>query len=254
MPMSFLSAAGYFSALQDVLGKVSTSQAPLVDKAAALIADAVEAGGVLQAFGSGHSEAFALELTGRAGGLVAANRIELRDLVLLGGAEPGVLSDPLLERDPGVASRLYELAAPHPRDVFVIASNSGVNGSIVELAALVKERGHPLIAVTSAEHSGRMSSRHPSGLRLGDHADIVLDNGAPYGDAILPLRDGGRVCGVSSITGALLAQQIVAEVARRLEESGTRPPVYLSANVHGGDEHNRRLEERYDGRIRRTTR
>ncbi|WP_433256341.1 sugar isomerase domain-containing protein [Streptosporangium sp. CA-135522] len=252
--MSSVSAAAYLDVLQDLMARVSASQAPLVDKAAALIAEAITAGGVLQAFGSGHSEAFALELSGRAGGLVAANRIELRDLVLRGGAEPDVLTDPLLERDPGVARRLYELAAPHPRDVFVIASNSGVNGSIVEFAALVKARGHALIAVTSAEHSGRMASRHPSGLHLADHADIVLDNGAPYGDAIIPLRDGGHVCGVSSITGALLAQQIVAEVVRRMEESGVRPPVYLSANAQGGDEHNRLLEERYDGRIRRTTR
>ncbi|MFI6600628.1 sugar isomerase domain-containing protein [Nonomuraea sp. NPDC050536] len=251
--MSSLSATGYLSVLHDVMARVSASQAPLVDKAAGLIAEAIEAGGILQVFGSGHSEAFALELTGRAGGLVAANRIELRDLVLRGGADPDVLTDPALERDPGVAIRLYELAAPHPRDVFVIASNSGVNGSVVELAALVKAHGHALIAVTSAEHSGRMPSRHPSGLHLADHADIVLDNGAPYGDAIIPLRDGGHVCGVSSITGALLAQQIVAEVARRMEESGVRPPVYLSANIQGGDAHNRALEDRYDGRIRRTT-
>ena len=80
----------------------------------------------------------------------------------------------------------------------------------------------------------------------------TLDNGAPYGDAVLALPDGGTVCAVSSITGALLAQLVGAEVVRRLIEAGEAPPVYLSANVPGGYEHNSTLEERYAGRIRRT--
>lgn len=249
-----VSAAGYLAAVQDAIARVSRTQAAPVAKAAELIEAAIAAGGIVQAFGSGHSEAVALEISGRAGGLVPATRIEMRDLVMRGGADPALLLDPELERDPTVARRLYELAAPHPADVFVIASNSGVNGVIVELAALVKERGHQLIAMTSAEHSGRVASRHPSGLHLSDHADVVLDNGAPYGDAVLPLKDGGSACGISSITGALLAQQVVAEVLRRIEEAGGRPPVYLSANIPGGDAHNRALEDTYDGRIRRTTR
>ena len=72
-----------------------------------------------------------------------------------------------------------------PQDVFVLISSSGVNGSIVEMATLVKERGHPLIALTSVRHSSQMTSRHPSGRKLLDLADVVLDNGAPYGDAVL---------------------------------------------------------------------
>ncbi|GGQ62938.1 hypothetical protein GCM10010195_18180 [Kitasatospora griseola] len=39
---------------------------------------------------------------------------------------------------------------------------------------------------------------------------------------------------------------------RRVEESGGVPPVYLSANIPGGDEHNNKLEALYAGRIRRT--
>lgn len=241
-----LSAAGYLSAVHEAVASVGLSQAPLVDKAAELVTNAIEAGGIVQAFGSGHSEAFAMEMSGRAGGLVAANRITVNDL---DGAD-----DPLLERDPDAAQRLYDTAEVRQEDVFMIASNSGVNGLIVEFAALVRRRGHALIAVTSARHSCQMPSRHPSGLHLADHADVVLDNGAPYGDAVLPLRGGGRACGISSITSALLGQQIVAEVLRRLEEAGRTPPVYLSANVAGGDAHNRELENTYDGRIRRTTR
>ncbi|GAB3939871.1 hypothetical protein GCM10027614_22680 [Micromonospora vulcania] len=105
----------------------------------------------------------------------------------------------------------------------MVASQSGINGSVVELAALVTERGHPLIAVTSVEHTARVAPRHPSGQRLADLADVVLDNGAPYGDALLPLEGGGAVCAVSSVTTALLAQLLTAEVVRRFHQAGEVP-------------------------------
>jgi uncharacterized phosphosugar-binding protein len=184
--------------------------------------------------------------------LVPTNRICLRDLVIFGGEPPDVLGDGHLERDPSIAQRLYDLARPSPTDVFVIGSNSGVNGSVVELAQLVKNRGHRLVAITSFTQTAAVGSRHPSGGRLIDHADVALDNGAPYGDAVLPLPGGGTLGAVSSITSALLAHLVVAEVVRRLLEAGEEPPVYRSANVPGGDEHNSALEDRYAGRIRRT--
>ncbi|WP_341717168.1 SIS domain-containing protein [Micromonospora sp. FIMYZ51] len=245
-----LTADGYLATVTATMHRVAQSQRDQVARAADLIAEAIRADGVVHAFGTGHSEALAMEIAGRAGGLVPTNRIALRDLVLHGGAPVDVLG-PKLERDPSVAHRLYDLAPIGPADVFVLASNSGVNGAIVEFAALVRQRGHGLVAITSAEHSARMESRHPSGRKLADFADVVLDNGAPYGDATLPLPDGGAVGAVSSITAALLAQQIVVEVVARLVAAGERPPVYRSANIAGGDAHNDALEARYAGRIRR---
>jgi uncharacterized phosphosugar-binding protein len=247
-----VSAAAYTAAIQDVLARVGAADDGAVERAADLIADALAAGGVLQTFGAGHSEAVAADLAGRAGGLVPTNRISLRDLVVFGGERPEILHDEKLERDPDIAHRLYALARPQPVDVFVMASQSGINGCVVELALLVKQRGHQLIAITSTEHTARVSPRHPSGRRLAEIADVVLDNGAPYGDALLPLPGGGSVCAVSSVTNALLAQLVVAEVVRRMEAAGQVPPIYLSANVPGGDEHNITLESRYAGRIRRT--
>lgn len=245
-----LSADGYLKVVTETIDRVASGQRSGVDRAAEMIVSALRAGGVVQAFGTGHSEALAMEIAGRAGGLVPTNRIALRDLVLRGG-EPVSILGPFLERDLTVAHKLYALAPIEPADVFVLASNSGVNGAMVEFATLVKERGHGLIAITSREHSERVESRHPSGRKLADLADVVLDNGAPYGDATLPLPGGGAVGAVSSITAALLAQQIVVEVVRRMIEAGERPPVYLSANIPGGDAHNTELEARYAGRIRR---
>jgi uncharacterized phosphosugar-binding protein len=245
-----IGATEYVRHVEELVREVSRTQAEPVRRAAELIVAALREDGIVQAFGSGHSEAIAMEIAGRAGGLVPSNRLALRDLVLYGGEPPEILTREL-ERDPAVARRIYDLAPVRPEDVFVLVSSSGVNGSIVEMATLVKERGHPLIAFTSVRHSDAMPSRHPSGRKLLDLADVVLDNGAPYGDAVLPVPGGAAVGAVSTITSALLAQMVVAEVVRTLLEAGQTPPLYRSVNVVGGDEHNRELEARYAGRIRR---
>ncbi|MFF3330893.1 sugar isomerase domain-containing protein [Streptomyces sp. NPDC002888] len=235
-----------------VLHRVTESARDDVARAAALIADCVRAGGVVQAFGTGHSQALVLELAGRAGGLVPTNRLSIADLVLYGGDAPSVLDDPLLEREPGVAERLYDLAAPRPQDLLVVISNSGVNNVIVEMALHAKERGHRLLAITSLAHTRAVPAGHPSGKKLADLADVVLDNAAPPGDALLELPGGGSVCALSTLTGVMLVQMTVAETAAQLLATGDRPPVYVSANVPGGFEGNLELEKRYAGRIRRT--
>ncbi|MFH0173446.1 sugar isomerase domain-containing protein [Streptomyces cacaoi] len=235
-----------------VLTRLTESARADVSAAAGLIADCVREDGVVQAFGTGHSQALVLELAGRAGGLVPTNRLQMADLVLHGGDHPGVLDDPLLERQPGIALRLYELAAARPQDLFVVISNSGVNSVVVEMALHAKEQGHRLLAITSLAHTAAVPAVHPSGKKLADLADVALDNAAPPGDALLPLPGGGAVCALSTLTGALLVQMTVAEAAAQLLASGDRPPVYVSANVPGGFEGNLELERRYAGRIRRT--
>ena len=245
-----VSATGFAAVAEEAVRRVAREQVDGVAKAADLVVEGLRAGGVVQAFGTGHSQALAMELSGRAGGLVPTNMIALRDLVLLGGEPPELLFTEHLERDPAVGRRLYDLAGVSPSDVFVMASNSGGNGSVVELAHVVKEHGHPLVVITSMAHSSRVTSRHPSGRRLFELADVVLDNGAPYGDAVLATGDVA-VCAISSITAALLAQMIVAEVVRTMLAAGEIPPVYLSSNVPEGDDHNDVLEARYAGRIRR---
>jgi uncharacterized phosphosugar-binding protein len=248
-----LSPTGYLAEVRRILEHVETTQLPAVAAAGALIAESIAAEGVLQTFGTGHSEALAMELSGRAGGFVPSNKLAMRDLILFGGEPVDFLSDPKIERREGLAKRIYELAPVAPQDVFVIASNSGGNGVIVDLAELVTALGHRLIAITSVRHTSRIVSRHSSGKRLMDFADVVLDNGAPYGDSVLPLPSlGANVCGVSSVGNTILAQAVIAEAVRLLAERGVEPPVYLSANIEDGDVHNDALEARYSGRIRRS--
>ncbi|MGX1792352.1 SIS domain-containing protein [Microbacterium sp. nov. GSS16] len=221
-----------------------------LDEAITVIADALSADGVIHAFGTGHSEAFAMEIAGRAGGLIPSNKVALRDTVLWGERTSAELvADPPLERDPRIAEEIFATIPRQSTDVFIIASNSGVNGSIVGMALLAKSHGHKVIAVTSLQHTVRVSPLHPSGKRLSEIADVVIDNRAPYGDAVL---EGAVPMGaVSSITSAYIAQLLTVGVASALEAKGEVVPVFLSANIPGGDEHNRSLQARYGARIRR---
>ena len=247
-----VNGAAVFEEIRSTLDRIETGQRASVAAAADLIADSLAADGVLHVFGTGHSEALAMELSGRAGGLIPTNKLALRDAVLLGDLPADALADPKAERDPEFARLVWELAPIRPGDVVLIASQSGGNGSTVEMALIAKSEGHRVIALTSLEHSRAITSRHPSGKRLFELADVVIDNGAPHGDAILPLPGGGAVCAISSIANAALAQALVAEVTARLIARDVEPPVYLSANVEGGDAHNDAWEGRYAGRIRRS--
>ena len=224
-----------------------------LDEAIELMTRTVEAGAVIHAFGTGHSEAFAMEIAGRAGGLIPTNKIALRDLVLHGDLPLDALGGSSLERNPDVVAQLWEVSPIHDRDLFVIASNSGVNGSVVGLALMAKEKGHDVVAVTSLQHTMQVQPKHPSGRRLSDIADVVIDNLAPFGDATLSLVGDVPVGSVSSITCAFIAQLLTMGVAERIGRQGSTPPLYLSANIPGGDEHNHELEKRYEGRIRRGT-
>lgn len=246
--------------VREYLGEVSSrldalanhAEAGGLDAAVELMVDTIEHGGVIQAFGTGHSEAFAMEIAGRAGGLIPTNKIALRDIVLRGSQAVDILTGSSLERDPAVVDELFAVSTINPGDLFMIASNSGVNGSIVGLALLAKSHGHKVIAVTSLEHTMRVEPKHPSGKRLSEIADVVIDNLAPYGDSTLELPGGVPVGAVSSITAAFIAQLLTIGTARAIAQTGKIPPLYISANIPGGDDHNRALEELYKDKIRRS--
>ena len=222
-----------------------------LDRAIDLMTDAIRDGGVIQAFGTGHSQAFAMEIAGRAGGLIPANALRLTDLALYGSLRVDQLSGSGLERNPAVVDELFGLYPVHPADVFIIASNSGVNGAIVGLALKAKAAGHAVIAVTSLQHTRAVTPKHPSGKRLSDVADVVIDNLAPYGDTTVAVGPAAKVGAVSSITAAFIAQLLTIGVAQRLAADGSTPPVYISANIPEGDEHNSALEATYGNRIKR---
>src|SRR5437667_10857312 len=180
-----------------VLERILQAQAEAIRRAAFLFADCIEKNGVIQVYGTGHSRALAMELAGRAGGLVPVNRIDLEDLALYAHWPLERVRKPDIERDLAAGQAILGCYRIKPQDVFIILSNSGVNVTIVEVAQRAKEHGHSLVVVTSLEHTQRMVSRHPSGKKLYEFADIVIDNCGPFGDALLELPDGSKICSIS---------------------------------------------------------
>ena len=247
MSQLFAAYAGEVSRRLEAIDRLAAAGG--LDAAVDILTTALGGGGVIHAFGTGHSEAFAMEIAGRAGGFIPTHQISLRDLVLLGSRSLADLGRPEFERDHTVADELFELYDIRQEDAFIIASNSGANGSTVGLALRAKAEGLPVIAVTSLDHSGAVDSKHPSGKRLFEVADVVIDNLAPFGDATLELAGGLRVGAVSSITAAYIAQLLTLGSADRLRVEQELPPMYISANIPGGDEHNLGLQARYGARI-----
>jgi uncharacterized phosphosugar-binding protein len=238
----------YFAAIRALLDDAERKNAATIATCAPLIADSLAAGGLLHAFGTGHSHMMAEELYHRAGGLIPVNAMMDSRTMLHEGANSATFAERLTGYAEVVLAR-YTLRAG---EVMIVASNSGRNATSVEMALAAQARGLPVIALTSVAHSQSQASRHASGKRLFEVADHVLDNCAPVGDALLPLSGAvGNVSAVSTVTGAVLLQALVYAVCEQLAARGIAPPIFLSSNVGGSeaDAHNDALLEAYRARL-----
>ena len=233
-------AHDYLQNACQLLQRIEGSQLDTIMEAAAWITDSLLDGGVFHVFGSGHSHILADEAHSRAGGLVPVQPID----------------DPVegkAERLEGYAAVLLNQYDVREGEVIIIASNSGINALPVEMAIEAKKRGLRVIAVTSMAHTQAASSRHSSGKKLYQLADLVIDNCGIVGDAAIEVPGfPGRAGATSSIAGVAIINSIVVRVAENLVKKGVTPPILISSNVPGGDEHNERIRSRYRDRLKRT--
>jgi len=180
-------------------------------------------------------------------------RIGLRSLGDLDDnlAVPGILPSEFLERLEGFAPYILNYHGVTAGDILVIISNSGRNGAPVELALEARRRGIQVIAVTSLGYSRQVSSWHSSGQKLYEIADIVLDNCAPHGDAVVKLPGVPQPAGpLSTVTGAALLHAVMVGVAERLVGKMDPVPVFWSGNLDGVTEKNYAMMEPYRARVR----
>jgi uncharacterized phosphosugar-binding protein len=120
----------------------------------------------------------------------------------------------------------------------------------IEMAQVAKERGLKVIAVTSRAYSDHVPSRHPSGKKMHEFADVILDDKVAKGDAVLAAEGvPQKFCPTSGVINTALLQTVVAVTVEKLLEHGFTPPIYRAANVEGGDEWNNKLIEQYKDRI-----
>lgn len=221
-----------------------------LEAAATDIFNAIRADGIWHLFGSGHSQLMVEEAFHRAGGLVPVNPIT--EFFLSPLVNPAI--NRVLERSAGIGTEVFnqhEVKAGEPVWVF---SNSGINSTSVDVALAAKAKEARVVAITSVAHSSSQKSRHPSGKRLYEVADIVLDTHVPPGDALCSVQAKVgeiRFAAGSSIVSTVAIHTVEELVIERFVDEGLTPPVYISSNIAGGDEHNKALEHRYKSRIRR---
>lgn len=221
-------AKRYFAELYRLLEKAECSQMDCIGQAGKVIADAIVRGGTLHVFGTGHSHMLAEELYVRAGGLACVNAILEPSLMLHEDSARATE----LERQEGLAAEILVKHEMRAGDVLIVVSNSGRNPVPIEMALLAKERGLVVIALTSLAHSQTVASRHSSGRRLFEVADVVLDNGGEVGDAVLEVKGyPTRACPTSTVIGAAILNAVVATAIEELLGMGVVPHVLVSSNV-----------------------
>ena len=228
-----------------LLDHLYDSQKDNLEATANAMAECIKNGGVVHVFGSGHSVGLGIDIKDRVGALVPIHIMEMSDFVTRGGVPLDEFMDTknIFERKPNMAGRLYDLYDMKPEDIFIVISNSGINGIVIDIASLAKQNGHKVIIITSMKHTLAEEPRHPSGKKLYEFGDIVIDNCGPHGDALIETDGVAKVCSVSSICNNCIAQSMAARTIEILKEQGVELPV-----LTGDKAHDDAIKAKYEGR------
>jgi uncharacterized phosphosugar-binding protein len=226
----------------ELVKKIQETQNENIDEASALIAETFMAEGKFFVTGSGHSHTVAEEFYGRAGGLAFTVPILVDELTLTTHPQKSTY----LERLEGYAPILAELYKISAGDVVFIASNSGRNAFPVEMAMYAKEAGAKVIALTNIKHSTSVTSRHSSGKKLMDLADVIIDNCGELGDAATVVEGvNTEMYPTSSISNSIICGAVSVKVAEYLVSKGVEAPVFRSGNVDGSEDFGKAYKEKY---------
>ena len=246
MPTPTLSAAErYFQEAMTRLRGLLDAQRDALDRAAALCTEAIAADGLVHLFGCGHSRMLCEEMTPRQGCFVGWHTLvelalSFHNLIV---GPNGLRQSLHLEKTPGYAEQILRNFAFGPKDVLVVISTSGIREVVVEMAEGARRRGLKVIGVVSRAHCEQARPAHPSGKKLSDVADVLLDNGAPVGDTIHALDGSANKTGpFSTLGGAMVMNLLRCEVAQRLVARGVEP-VFLPSHQFVGS---RTVEEQLE--------
>jgi uncharacterized phosphosugar-binding protein len=223
----------YLDLVCSILQNMKTTQGESIRKSATFVGDTILAGGLVYTFGSGHSQLLSQEVHARAGGLYPVMQIV----------------DPLwgrAERIEGLGEILLSGLPLKAGETIFVISNSGRNPEPIEVAMLARQMGLHVIVVTSLTHSMSVTSRHSSGKKLYELGEVVLDTGAPAGDASLSFKGLDVKAGaVSTVLGAALLNAVMVEAIQYILDKGGKPPVLMSANLDENEEYNARVMTNY---------
>lgn len=229
------------------LHQMFRTQSETMEKTARLLAETISRNQSIYIFGCSHSSIMAQEMFYRAGGFALINPIFAPGLTL---ETPPVSRTTRFERISGIAEAVLSESPVKPGDVLIICSISGRNIVPIEMAEYARRTGIISVALTSVAYAESVESRHPSGKRLHELTDLVLDCCAVPGDAVLEIEDlPVKTAATSTITSIALLHPVMARTVELLIEAGYPAPVFMSANVDQGDGHNARLLSEYRDQI-----
>ncbi|MDW8106771.1 MAG: sugar isomerase domain-containing protein [Armatimonadota bacterium] len=243
-------ALRYFERLHAQLEELVRRSLPAIEQAADKCAECLLRGGVIHVYDTGHI--VSRELINRAGGLAALTPLSFdlqvhnpnpyREAQGVGG-----------HTHPETVRSIVRAALDRSRiaagDVLIIGSVSGKTPFPVELALQARARGVFTIGLTALDYSSQLQSEHESGKRLFEVVDLVIDNAAPYGDAMLTLEGVETpFCPASGIGAAAALWALVAGIVERMTAAGKPPTIFASINRPDGMERYKRSIEQYKQR------
>ncbi len=233
----------YLKSITDILNKIASTQNDKLSEASKLVSEVIKNDGIIYIFGCGHSHLIGLDCFYRAGGLVNVSAMLDTDLMLHNGAA----KSSKMEKMSGIAESIFERYCITDKDLIIIISTSGKNAVPVEMAQVASKNDIKSIAVVSSEY---FSDKKDTPL-LYECADMYIDNCVPHGDAVIDISGAETKMGsVSTAASSFILQTILMEGADIAGKCGTRLPVYMSGNVEGGAEFNKKLIKEYLPRIK----
>ena len=246
-------ATEYLKNCRELVDRVE-AQREQIERAAEWFAHTILAGRMVHLFGSGHSRILVEEMWPRYGSFPGFNPIVELSLTFhnnVVGAN-GQRQAMFLENISGLAERILRNYAISKEDSALVASSSGCNLVPIEMAEELKRRGVKVVAIISRRHSEASRSQHPAGKKLQDFADLVLDTGAPVGDAMVRIEGlETPVAPGSTVGGCMLVNAVKAELAARLTKAGAAPKVLTASAVVGRERATQLFESAYDEHARR---
>ena len=211
-----------------LLEQILKNESDSMEEVANLFSEVILKSGRILVSGSGHSSIVAQEAYYRAGGLASIKPIWLKSLLITENAEISTH----LERISGIAEATFKSYKPDQKDCLVIVSNSGRNAYGVELAQIATSAGCRTVALTSIQHSSSVKSRHPSGKRLFELCDIVIDSHVPLGDASMTYPEFNEHFGpLSTISTVAIFNAVICRTIEKLIEQNHYPEILRSANT-----------------------
>ncbi|MCC6441971.1 MAG: SIS domain-containing protein [Armatimonadetes bacterium] len=251
------SAMRYLEAARETLDYIECTQGEAIERASALCAEAIARGGLVHLFGSGHSRISVEEMFPRYGSFPGFHPIVELSLTYhhpVVGSN-GQRQAMFLERVEGFGEVILSNFTFGPHDIFMVFSSGGTNAVGIDVALGARKRGMPVIAVTSVRHAEAVPARHSAGKKLHEVADLVIDNGAPPGDAMVKVPGLAEPVGPGSTIGSCaVVNAVKCRVAELLTEKGKPPIVLTSAYFIGEEEATRQIERCYEDYRRRTRR